>query len=164
MHEGKAKEDKTEELRTWVSTARLHFGGKPKTACVLSVKVVPLLHFSKECGPSTPSTNETNRAVFVVEVRCVFGVRKTLVNKNTLKLNKRPRTMNTPRGAIYEPPWMQLMNNPLSCYTSNVLGFLEALWKVPQSTTPFVCALISTVNLSMHFKSKHGRPAVAWQK
>ena len=45
--ENKVTEDKTEEVRTWVSTARAHVGGKPKTTCAVSVKVVPP-HASKK--------------------------------------------------------------------------------------------------------------------
>ena len=59
MQEGKATEDKIEELTTWVSTAHLRFGGKPKTACALAVVAVPP-HSSKgqSKGNRTPSTNE----------------------------------------------------------------------------------------------------------
>ena len=39
--ENKVTEDKTEEVRTWASTARAHVGGKPETTCAVSVKGVP---------------------------------------------------------------------------------------------------------------------------
>ena len=66
--ENKVTEDKTEEVGTWVSTARAHVGGKPKTTCAVSVKVVPP-HPSKRMqskGSRTRSMNEIIWAVFVV--------------------------------------------------------------------------------------------------
>ena len=64
----KVTEHKTEEVRTWVSTARAHVGGKPKTTCAVSVKIVPP-HPSKRMqskGNRTRSMNEILWAVFVV--------------------------------------------------------------------------------------------------
>ena len=66
--ENKVTEDKTAEVRTWVSTAQAHVGGKPKTTCAVSVKVVPP-HPSKRMqskGNRTRSMNELIWAVFVV--------------------------------------------------------------------------------------------------
>ena len=68
LMENKVTEDKTEEVRTWVSTARAQVGGKPKTTCAVSVKVVPP-HPSKRMqskGSRARSMNEIIWAVFVV--------------------------------------------------------------------------------------------------
>ena len=82
MQEGKATEDNIEKLRTWVSTARLRFGGKRKTACALSVKAVPP-HLSKRYGPrDIAHFQHTKRLNCFHSLRCVavFGVGLKLSN------------------------------------------------------------------------------------
>ena len=70
--ENKATEDKTEEVRTWVNTARAHVGGKPKTTCAVAVKVVPPRPFKKMQSKGSPRTfDEGNNLGNFRSLRCV---------------------------------------------------------------------------------------------